>query len=208
MLGHKNEQGLLIVLSAPSGCGKDTVLTELDKRFDIKRSISMTTRPLRSGEQDGKDYFFVSEPYFMRMLNEEKILEYTSYNGNYYGTPRTAVDEWLLDGETVVLKIEVEGAANVRRLYPDSISIFLVPPSMSVLEKRLRQRSSESEEEIQSRMTIARNEMKHAPQYDYIVVNDCLEDAVNDICAILRAEKQKTFRNANLLSEVINNAES
>ena len=208
MLGQKNEQGLLIVLSAPSGCGKDTVLAALDKRFPIKRSISMTTRAIRQDEQDGKDYFFVTEALFQRMLREEKILEYTSYNGNYYGTPRTAVDEWLRDGETVVLKIEVEGAANVRRLYPDSVSIFLVPPSMSVLEKRLRQRSSESEEEIQSRMTIARNEMKHAPQYDYIVVNDRLEDAVDDICAILRSEKRKTFRNANLLSEVINNAES
>lgn len=208
MLGQKNEQGLLIVLSAPSGCGKDTVLTALDKRCPIKRSISMTTRAIRQGEQDGKDYFFVSESLFQRMLREEKILEFTSYNGNYYGTPRTAVDEWLRDGETVVLKIEVEGAANVRRLYPDSVSIFLVPPSMSVLEKRLRQRSSESEEEIQSRMTIARNEMKHAPQYDYIVVNDHLEDAVDDICAILRSEKRKTLRNANLLSEVINNAES
>ena len=208
MLGHKNEQGLLIVLSAPSGCGKDTVLTALDKQFRIKRSISMTTRPLRAGEQDGKDYFFVSEPYFRRMLNENKILEYTSYSGHYYGTPRQAVDEWLRDGETVVLKIEVEGAENVRRLYPDSVSIFLVPPSMHVLEERLRKRSSESEEEIQSRMTIARNEMQHATQYDYIVVNDRLDDAVSDIRAIIRSERHKTFRCGNIISEVISHAES
>ncbi len=209
MLGNnQNGQGLLVVLSAPSGCGKDTVLALLEKCMPIRRSISMTTRPIRPGEQDGVDYYFVDEPYFQRMLQEDKILEYTRYAGNYYGTPRTAVDEWLHTGETVVLKIEVEGGANVRRLYPDSVSIFLVPPGMAVLEDRLRRRSSESEEEIQSRMTIARSEMKHAPQYDYIVVNDRLEDAVENIRGIIQAEKHKTCRSANLLSEVINNAES
>ena len=203
-----NKQGLLIVLSAPSGCGKDTVLTELAAQMPIKRSVSMTTRAARPGERDGVDYYFADEAYFLKMLKEDKILEYTNYNGHYYGTPRTAVDEWLKNSETVVLKIEVEGAGNVRRLYPDSVSIFLVPPSMQILEARLRRRSSESEEEIQSRMTIARSEMQHAPQYDYIVVNDRLEDAVEDVRAIIRAEKHKTSRCGNQLSEVLHYAES
>lgn len=200
--------GLLVVLSAPSGCGKDTALAALGEKMPLRRSISMTTRAMRPGERDGVDYYFVREEYFLRMLREDKILEYTSYNGNYYGTPRLAVDEGLKNGETVMLKIEVEGGGNVRRLYPDSVSIFLVPPSLQVLEKRLRGRSSESEEEIQSRLAIARNEMNHAPEYDYIVVNDRLEDAVDDICAIIRAEKHKTSRSGNIISEVIQYAES
>ena len=199
------KQGLLVVLSAPSGCGKDTVLSELDNRLG---SVSMTTRAIRAQETDGVDYYFVDEPYFLKMLAEDKILEYTNYSGNYYGTPRHAVDEWLRAGETVVLKIEVEGAGNVRRLYPDSVSIFLVPPSMLVLEERLRKRSSESEEEIQSRMAIARSEMQHATQYDYIVVNDRLDDAVSDIRAIIRAERHKTSRCGNIISEVVHHAES
>ena len=207
MFGN-TEQGLLVVLSAPSGCGKDTVLAELDSCLPIRRSVSMTTRPIRPQETDGVDYYFVDESYFLKMLAEDKILEYTSYSGNYYGTPRQAVDEWLHEGETVVLKIEVEGAENVRRLYPDSVSIFLVPPSMHVLEERLRKRSSESEEEIQSRMTIAKNEMQHATQYDYIVVNDRLDDAVSDIRAIIRSERHKTSRCGNIISEVIHHAES
>lgn len=201
-------KGLLVVLSAPSGCGKDTVLAELAKDMPIKRSVSMTTRAIRPGERDGVDYYFVDEAYFERMLAADRILEYTRYSGHYYGTPRTAVDEWLAAGETVVLKIEVEGGGNVRRLYPDSVGIFLVPPSMQVLEHRLRQRSSESEEEIQSRLTIARNEMRHAVEYGYIVVNDRLEDAVNDVRAIIRAEKCKSSRCGNQISEVIHYAES
>ena len=207
MSGNAN-RGLLIVLSAPSGCGKDTVLAELQKKIPFKRSVSMTTRPIRPGEQDGVDYYFVTDAYFEKMLREDKILEHTIYSGHYYGTPRTAVDDWLAAGETVVLKIEVEGGGNVRRLYPDSVGVFLVPPSMQVLEKRLRARSSESEEEIQSRMTIARNEMRFARQYDYIVVNDRLEDAVDDVCAVIRAEKCKSSRCGNQISEVNHYAES
>lgn len=199
--------GLLLVVSAPSGCGKDTVLAELCRdREDIKRSVSMTTRAMREGETDGKDYYFVDKSYFERMLSEDKILEHTIYNGNYYGTPKTAVDEWLKKGETVILKIEVEGGGNIRRMYPDSVGIFLVPPSMQVLEKRLRNRGSETEEEIQGRLTIAGNEMKHATEYDYIVVNDRIEDAVRDIETIIHSERIRTIRQTNILKEVINNA--
>ena len=201
-------QGLLVVLSAPSGCGKDTVLGMLGEQTAIRRSISMTTRPKRSDETDGKDYYFVDEAYFRRQIECGNMLEYTNYNGNFYGTPRTAVDEWLRQGETVVLKIEVEGGENIRRMYPDSVSIFLVPPSLRVLRERLMLRSSDSIEEIESRLTIAQSEMKQAPQYDYVVVNDRLEDAVRDIRAILCAERHKTFRNAKMIREVMQHDES
>lgn len=202
MLGE-HKQGVLLVLSAPSGCGKDTVLARLS---GVRRSISMTTRAMREGEVDGVDYYFVTQDYFLKQLREGKILEYTSYNGNYYGTPKQAVDEWLKAGETVVLKIEVEGGGNIRKLYPDSVGIFLVPPSMQTLERRLRNRSSETEDEIHSRLTIAQNEIKHATEYDYIVVNDDIDCAVSDIQAIIRSEKLRTSRSKNMICEVINHA--
>lgn len=206
MLGDVQNTGVLIVFSAPSGCGKDTVLAKLSDKADFRRSISMTTRQKRDGEVDGVDYYFVTPEYFLKKLDEGQILEYTNYNGNYYGTPKSAVDDWLKKGETVILKIEVEGAENIKKLYPDSVGIFLIPPSMKILEDRLRNRSSETEEEIQSRMTIARNEVKHAVNYDYVVVNDVLEDALEDIKAIIRSEKHKTERSKNIIREVINNA--
>ena len=207
---HSDTQhsGLLVVLSAPSGCGKDTVLQELGEQTSIRRSVSMTTRPQRPGETDGKDYYFVDEAYFRRQIDSGNMLEYTNYNGNFYGTPRMAVDEWLRQGETVLLKIEVEGGENIRRMYPDAVSIFLVPPSLPVLRERLMRRSSDSLEEIESRLIIAQSEMKQAPQYDYVVVNDRLEDAVSDIRAILCAERHKTFRNEKMIREVIQNDES
>ena len=208
MLREENKSGLLVVLSAPSGCGKDTVLAALAETVSIRRSISMTTRPIREGETDGKDYYFVNEAYFRRQIESGNMLEYTNYSGNYYGTPRMAVDEWLRQGETVVLKIEVEGGENIRRIYPDCVSIFLVPPSLRVLQERLLMRSSDSLEEIQSRLTIAQSEMRQAERYDYIVVNDRLEDAVRDVQAILCAEKCRSFRNQTIVREVIQNAES
>ena len=206
MLGDSQKKGLLIVLSAPSGCGKDTVLAQLEGKADFRRSISMTTRAMRDGEADGVDYYFVTTEYFLKKLDQGQILEYTNFSGNYYGTPKTTVDDWLRNGETGILKIEVEGAENIKKMYPDSVGIFLLPPSMKVLEQRLRNRSSETEDEIQSRMTIAKNEVKHAVDYDYVVVNNDLDDAIEDIKAIIRSEKHKTDRSKNIIREVINNA--
>ena len=206
MFGDSQKKGLLIVLSAPSGCGKDTVLAQLEGKADFRRSISMTTRAMRDGEADGVDYYFVTTEYFLKKLDQGQILEYTNFSGNYYGTPKTTVDDWLRNGETVILKIEVEGAENIKKMYPDSVGIFLLPPSMKVLEQRLRNRSSETEDEIQSRMTIAKNEVKHAVDYDYVVVNNDLDDAIEDIKAIIRSEKHKTDRSKNIIREVINNA--
>ncbi len=202
-----NRNGLLIILSGPSGSGKDTILYELAKRErDIKISISMTTRKPRNWEVDGKNYYFVEEGYFKRKLESDQILEYAQYGSNFYGTPKAPVDIWLSEGKTVILKIEVQGAEKIRALYPDSVSIFLMPPSLKILEERLRKRETEDDDEISRRLSIAVGEIKRSVEYDYYVINDIVGYAVSDICAIIQSEKQKTFRNKNIISEVINNA--
>lgn len=203
---NNNNNGLLVILSGPSGSGKDTILTELTKRdMNIKVSTSMTTRKKREWEVDGIHYYFVDKDYFMRKIDEGQVLEYAQYGINYYGTPKAPVDELLAQGRTVFLKIEVQGAEKIRKLYPEAVSIFLMPPSMAALKERLRCRESEDEEDIQRRLTIAVDEIKRAVEYDYIVINDIVSYAVSDICTILDAEKQKTFRCKNIISEVINN---
>lgn len=198
--------GILIILSGPSGSGKDTVLNELVKnREDIKISVSMTTREKRQGEIDGYHYYFVDREYFERKISEDKMLEYAEYADNYYGTPKAPVDEMLSNGKAVILKIEVQGAEKIRKLYSDVISIFLMPPSMRVLEERLRARNTEDEETINHRLVIAREEMKKAPEYDYVVINDTVENAVVGIETIIKSERLRTARNKKMISEVINN---
>jgi len=202
-----NNSGLLIILSGPSGSGKDTILTELTKReADIRVSISLTTRKPRDWEIDGKNYYFVDEGYFRRKLESEQILEYAQYGTNFYGTPKAPVDHWLSEGKTVILKIEVQGAEKIRAIYPEAVSIFLMPPSMKMLEERLRRRETEDEDEINRRLSIAVSEIKRSVEYDYYVINDIVGYAVSDICAIIQAEKQKTSRMKYIISEVINNA--
>ncbi len=200
-----SNKGVLIILSGPSGSGKDTVLNELVKVVDdVKISISMTTREKRDGEIDGLHYYFVSREYFEKRISEDKMLEYAEYANNFYGTPKDPVDEMLSSGKSVILKIEVQGAEKIRNIYPDVISIFLMPPSMKALEGRLRGRNSEDEEVIQHRLVIAKEEIKRASEYDYIVINDTVENAVEGIKTIINAEKSKTIRNKNIISEVIN----
>ncbi len=202
----KENNGILIILSGPSGSGKDTVLNKLvENRDDVKISISMTTRQKRDGEIDGYHYYFCDRNYFERKISENKMLEYAEYANNFYGTPKDPVDEMLANGKAVILKIEVQGAEKIRKIYPDVISIFLMPPSVRVLEERLRGRNSEDEETVNHRLVIAREEMRRAPEYDYVVVNDTVENAVAGIETIIKAERQKTIRNKKIISEVINN---
>ncbi|MCR4615227.1 MAG: guanylate kinase [Clostridiales bacterium] len=198
-----NKKGILLVLSGPSGSGKDTVLNELAKDDGIQLSVSMTTRAKRDWEIDGTHYYFVTPEYFKRKIEADEVLEYTVYSGNYYGTPKAAIDEWLNEGKTVVLKIEVEGAANIRRIYPDAVSVFLLPPSMKVLEERLFRRESEDTEEIKRRLKIAESEILQAEYYDYVVVNDVLDYAVSDLRTIISAENKKTSRNKDLINKIL-----
>lgn len=200
------DKGMLIVLSGPSGSGKDTVLAELFKlKIGLVQSVSMTTRSPRNDEKNGVDYLFVDEECFLSAITNGRMLEYAKYGVNYYGTPKAPVDNWLDEGKTVVLKIDVQGAGNIRKLYPDSVSIFLTPPNLSVLEKRLRDRGSEDEEDVRRRLDIACNELARIGEYDYVVINDDLQSAVDEIKTIIKAESLKVSRRKNILSEVKNN---
>lgn len=199
------DKGILITVSGPSGSGKGTVLSELiKKRDDVKISVSMTTRKKRNGEIDGSSYYFVDREYFEKKINSNGMLEYAEYAGNYYGTPKEPVDEMLNAGKAVILEIDVQGADKIKNIYPDVIRIFIMPPSVSVLERRLRGRNTEDEETINHRLVIAKGEMRMALDYDFIVVNDSLEEAVKDIETIIDAERLKASRNKKIISEVIN----
>jgi len=179
------------------------VLGELsDGMDDLEISISLTTRQKRPWEFDGTHYYFVDRPYFEEKLAGGEILEYTQYNGNYYGTPKSTIDEWLAQGKTVILIIEVEGAANIRALYPAWLSVFLLPPSLDVLAQRLYRRESEDAIEIARRMEIAKRELLCAKDYDYIILNDELDYAVSDFRAIIRAERQRAIRRSYMINEV------
>lgn len=204
-----NNPGVLVVLSGPSGVGKDTLLRQLEKvRTSLFYSVSATTRPARPGEEDGKSYFFLSDEEFERLIREDKLLEYARYNGHYYGTPRSAVFERLRQGKDVILKIEVRGAAQVKKRCPEAVLIFVMPPSLRSLEKRLRGRGTEDEAEIENRLAIAREEMRLADDYDYIVINGELKKAAGDVDAIIRAEGLRVPQNRQLIQEVLHNAEA
>ena len=200
----QDEPGLLIVLSGPSGSGKDTVLGVLRETEDAPAlSVSLTSRAMRAGETDGTHYHFVTREAFEENLRAGGILEYTQYNGNYYGTPKAPVDAWLAQGKTVILEIEVEGAANIRAIYPDCVTVFLLPPSLEVLTRRLLGRKSESGDEIARRTEIAKREIARAGSYDYVILNDVLDCAVSGLRAVIRAERQRACRRSNLINEVL-----
>ncbi|MBP3324450.1 MAG: guanylate kinase [Clostridia bacterium] len=189
-------KGLVIVFSAPSGGGKGTILDELKKQNEnLKVSISATTRAPRDKDVNGVNYHFVTKEKFMEMLENGEILEHAEFCGNYYGTPKGPVMELTEKGYDVVLEIEVQGGAQIKKLMPDCVSIFITPPSLEVLEKRLRNRATEKEEDILKRLATAKGELKEAHNYDYVVVNDKLEDAVEDVKAIIKAEKLRYLRN-------------
>lgn len=186
---HK-ERGLLIVLSGPSGVGKGTVRKELFKQpnTNYEYSISMTTRKPREGEVDGVDYFFKTREEFEQLIEEGGLLEYAEFVGNYYGTPLEYVNETLDAGRDVFLEIEVQGAAQIREKVPEALFIFLAPPSLSELERRLVGRGTESEEIIQKRIQAAKEELEMMSLYDYVVENDEIQNACDKINAIIVAE--------------------
>lgn len=184
-----NNKGLLIILSAPSGCGKDTVFKAIkDLRNDVVESISATTRKPRDGEVEGVNYYFKSESDFQLMVVNDELLEYARYNNCYYGTPVSEVEKAINDGKICFLIIDVQGAQSILKVRPDAVSIFLLPPSLDVLEKRLINRSTNDSEDVKNRMKIAQREIDMAPLYKYIVVNDDLNECVNKINDIINKE--------------------
>lgn len=191
-----NQRGLLIVVSGPSGVGKGTVRKALFDmpNHDLVYSVSMTTRKPRPGEVDGVDYYFVSREDFEKRIEDDQFLEWAEFVGNYYGTPRDKVEEQLEIGKEVVLEIEVEGALKVRSQTKDAVFIFLVPPGKESLYNRLLNRGTENDDKIKARMEKADKEFLLAHKYDYIVVNDDVENAADRIMAIIRAEHAKTER--------------
>lgn len=181
--------GKLIVLSGPSGVGKSTVVTKaMEKRSDICFSTSVTTRKPRPGEIDGKDYFFIDQASFDAMVENDELLEHASYVSNSYGTPKAYVEKQLLNGMNVVLDIEVQGARQIYEKLPEAVFVFILPPSLDELERRLRTRGTDSDETILARLNRARQEMQEALFYDYMIVNNEIEQAAEDFTALIRAE--------------------
>ena len=201
---HRHDKGKLVVISGPSGAGKSTVIGKLmELRGDVCFSVSVTTRPPRPGEEDGKDYFFVTPQRFQELADGGFLLENAEYVGNRYGTPRGYVESRLLEGTTVVLDIEVQGAAQVQKSCPDAVTVFILPPSGEELERRLRHRNTDSDEKIRERLLQAKRECAEAGKYGYIVVNDDPDTAAKELDAIITAEKCKMADRIKLVTEVL-----
>ena len=185
------QKGLLIVISGPSGCGKGTICKELRARHpEIKVSVSTTTREIRAGEVEGRDYRYISKEEFERQVQEGEFLEYARiYSGNYYGTPKKYVKETLMAGDDLILEIDIQGALQVKEKFEEGVFIFLVPPSMEELHRRLVQRGRETPELIMERFKSAYEEMNFINRYNYVVTNDKVDEAIKKIEAIIAAEK-------------------
>lgn len=203
------KRGLLMVLSGPSGSGKGTVVRRLlEERADTVLSVSATTRAPRPGEVDGVHYHFLQRENFLRMIEEKAFLEYAEYNGNFYGTPKAPVEALLAQGKNVLLEIEVQGAEQVMDSGVELVSMFITVPSMGELERRLRGRMTESEEVIRSRLATACWELSRAFRYQYVVLNDEVEKAVDRVKTIMQAETMRYDRMKDIILEVMKDAET
>ena len=199
-------KGILIVVSAPSGCGKGTILAEVMKDEKFYYSVSATTRSPRPGETDGVNYHFLGREQFDELIKTGGMLEYAEYCGNYYGTPRDKVLEKINEGKNVILEIEVQGAMQIREKCPEAVFVFIAPPSVAELRNRLEKTGTETPEVINQRVSEAAQEISFAYRYDYVVVNNILEDAVNDFISVIRAEELKAENQKNIIDEVLKNA--
>lgn len=188
-------QGKLIIFTGPSGVGKGTILNDFFKKTDgkIVYSISSTTRKPREGEIDGVHYNFISKEEFEKLINENVFLEYANYNGNYYGTSKKFVDEKIKEGKSVLLEIELQGALLIMKKCPEAISIFIKPPTFEELEKRLKSRHTEDNETIRKRLNTAKDELKNTDKFKYIIENDVVEKAVDELIKIYDKEVKNAF---------------
>ena len=199
-----NERGKLIVISGPSGAGKSTVVFKaIEGRSNVCFSTSVTTRKPRPNEVDGKEYFFVDLDRFKEMVENDELLEHAEYVANSYGTPRAYVEQKLNEGLDVILDIEVQGARQVNEKMPDAVKIFIIPPSMAELRKRLENRGTDTARAIEARLVRARQEYAEADFYDYIIVNDNAEKAAEELSAIMTAERCRAAGRQSLLTDPV-----
>ena len=196
-------KGILIVVSGFSGAGKGTLMKELLKRYDnYALSVSMTTRAPREGEVDGKSYFFVDKETFEKTIAEDGLIEYASYCGNYYGTPREYVEKCLQDGRDVILEIEIQGALKVKEKFPETLLLFVMPPSAAELKRRLEGRGTESPEVIRERLVRASEEAEGIENYEYLIINDDLDECVREMNDIINAARRNPVRNRQLIADM------
>ena len=205
---QSTERGLVVIVSGPSASGKGTVVDRAmekagEERVNLRLSVSMTTRGIGRNEVDGESYYFVSRETFERNIAENNLLEYNSYAGEYYGTPKSMIEEWLDDGCSVILEIDVNGAKQVLRQYPQAVTVYILPPSLRELECRLRNRNRDSEEKIRYRLAKGKDEIPEARWYDYILVNDIIEESADDLLSIIKAELNNRSRIEYKIDEVL-----
>ena len=200
----QKSKGILIVLSGFSGSGKGTIMKELMKKYSDQYalSISATTRSPRPGETDGVEYFFRTKEQFEKMIADDELIEYAKYVDNYYGTPKAYVEEQLAAGKDVILEIEIQGALKVKEKFPDTLLMFVTPPNARELKSRLVGRGTETMEVIESRMNRACEEAEGMSAYDYLVVNDELDDCVEEMHSIIQGEHHRSSRNVNFMNEI------
>ena len=199
-----SKKGILAVVSGFSGAGKGTLMKALLKQYQEQYalSISATTRNPREGEEHGREYFFLTVEEFQNMIAEDALIEHACYVGNYYGTPRSYVEEQMAAGRDVILEIEIQGALEVKKKFPDTLLLFVTPPSATVLEERLRGRGTETEEVIQDRLKRASEEAMYMEQYDYILVNDTLETCVEQMHQLIQSQHEKVSKNLEFIEKM------
>lgn len=195
------KKGMLVVLSGPSGSGKGTVLDKFLKDEDFSVSISATSRNPRPGDEEGVTYFFKTKEEFEKMIDNNEFFEYAQFNGNYYGTPKEYVLEQINKGKNIILEIEVQGAMQVKAAVPDAVLIFMTTPDINVLRERLEGRQTETQDVIEQRLSTALNEVDYVDSYDYLIINDKLEQTVSDLKAVIDTAKNKTNRNLEFIKK-------
>ncbi len=197
------KKGILIVVSGFSGAGKGTIMKELLKRYDnYALSVSATTRKPRPGEEEGKEYFFKTTDEFEKMIAKDELIEYAKYVDNYYGTPRIYVEEQLKAGRDVILEIEIQGALKVKEKFPDTLLLFVTPPTIPELKKRLVNRGTETMDVIEYRLNRAKEEAKGMDRYDYLIINDELNTCVEEVHRIIQGEHRRSFRNQEFIENM------